>query len=352
VTLLGTRETSWVPVVTVGFLNNERLAVTWVARANATPTPTNLHESNAAVPFRLRAAVIDVSTGKILTTREWPSRSRAAGIVAANDAGFVVETGGELTLISPDLMPIKRTALPACAASGHSSEDDWYPNASWSGEHVLLISGAFGSSGCWLWVDTGKLQILASWQDDRTGPVAVSDDRLVLEPFGRHFGDPLSPLKVASPGGDWNSIPSTEGASAPEFVGPDLIYFQRPRTIDHPAPTEAFLVRPDGSEVFRFQTTDEGWEPGRVLVSRADNRLVNPIAELKGSHPALDIGGHSVLKGLILYDAPFQTPSYILGVRDSRVKNPLTALSPDGRHLAALSHPDPLLEVFALPPVK
>jgi hypothetical protein len=85
-------------------------------------------------------------------------------------------------------------------------------------------------------------------------------------------------------------------------------------------------------------------------VSRVGNRFVILEGEMKGSHPALDIGGQSVLKGVLVYDPPFHVPSYTLTIRDSKVTNASAALSPDGRHLAVLGYREPLLEVFELPP--
>jgi len=349
---LGTHETQWVPVITLDFLSNQRLAVTLVARANTTPKLGTLGEPDAASPFRLHGAVIDVSTGKILATPEWPSRSRAAGIVAANDTGFVIETGSELTLLSPDLVPTKRMGLPPCTAGAdHVREDDWYPSASWSGEHALLVSGPAWSKGCWLWVDTKNLRVLDSWQDERTGSIAVSDDRLVMKPFGRHFGDAPSGLEVAVPGGDWKPVPSTLNASAAQFVGPNLLYVQRYRGIGREERGGVFLRRTDSGEISRLEPAHNGWGLARAVVSRAGNRFVIPQVQVKGSYPALDIGGNSVLKGLLVYDAPFRMPSYTFAVRGSKVRNASAALSPDGRHLAVLARPELLLEVFDLPAV-
>ena len=77
------------------------------------------------------------------------------------------------------------------------------------------------------------------------------------------------------------------------------------------------------------------------------------LHETRGSHPALDIGGHLVLRGFDVFDAPFSVPTVTLEVKDSRLKNPdLLALSPDGRHIAVLAYPDPILEVYDLPPAK
>lgn len=345
VSQLGTRETPWVPVITLHFLDSQRLAATFVTQSRANPGLATRGSPDAASPFRLRGVVLEASTGAVRATPEWPIDVRAAGIVAANDRGVVTEIDNQLTLLSPELRPMKEAALPSCGGGS------WYPTASWSGDHVLLGSGPAWSEGCWLWIDSQDLRIVASWRDLRAGPVAVSDDRLVWEPARRDFGDPPSPLKIATPGGNWRPIPSTEGASTPEFVGPDLIYFQVPQTINHPTPAEAFLIRTDGSQVFRLGTTRQGWAPGGAAVSRAGNRFVILQGQMKGSYPALDIGGHSVVKGLLVYDPPFRTPSYALKVRDSKVRNSSAALSPDGRHLAVLGYPEPVLEVFELPPV-
>lgn len=58
-----------------------------------------------------------------------------------------------------------------------------------------------------------------------------------------------------------------------------------------------------------------------------------------------------MLKGLLVYEAPFSAPSYTLAVHSSQLKNVSATLSPDGRYLAVLGHPEPVLEVFELPAV-
>jgi hypothetical protein len=348
---VGTRETAWVPVVTLAFLSNGRLAATLVAPTREAPGLATRGGPDAASPFRLRGVVIEASTGKVLAAPEWPSNSRAAGIVAVNDRGFVTEIGTELTLFSPELAPIKRLALPPCAANGYVSEGDWYPDSSWSGKHLLLVSGPVWSRACWLWVDAEALRLLAAWEEDRSGPVAVSDDRMVLNPSGRHFGDPPLPLEVAVPGGDWKPLPSTLSSSGQQFVGPDLLYFQRYAAISSPVRPGVFLMRTDTGEVSRLNRLRKGWGFGRAATTRTGKRFAILIGQTKGSHPALDVGGHSVLRGLLIYDAPFRAPSYTLGIRESKIRNGSAALSPDGRHLAVLGYPKLLLEVFDLPPL-
>jgi hypothetical protein len=351
---LGAREAPWVPIITLHFLDNERLAATFVIPAKKTaPKLATRAQEDGSSPFRVRTAVINASTGRVLATPEWPSNSRAAGIISADDRGFVTQTGGKLTLVSPELKAVKQMNLPTCAVdNGKASGGDWSPSASWSGRRALLISGPVWSKSCWLWIDTERLQVLASWQDERTGAVAVSDDRLVLQPFGRHFGDPPLPLKVAMPAGDWKAIPETLNASTPQFVGPDLVYFHRPQAIDHPDPAEALLIRTDGSVLFRLETTPKGWVPGRAAVSRTGIRFVILQGQMKGGVQGLDIAGHSILKEFLVYDSLSQVSSYTIQVRESKAKNGSASPSPDGRHLAVLGYPEPTLEIFELPPLK
>jgi len=347
---LGTRETPWVPIITLHFLDNQRLAATFVIPAKTAPKLAERGQEDSASPFRVRTAVLDVSTRKVLATPEWPSSSRAAGIISADDRGFVIQTGGKLTRFSPGLAAVEQMNLPACAPDNGKASGDWSPNSSWTGRRVLLISGSFWSRSCWLWIDTEGLQVLASWQDVRSGAIAVSDDRLVLQPFSRQFGDPPLPLRIAMPGGDWNAIPSTLNASKPQFVGQNLLYFQVLLATKSAVSPGVYLMQTDNERASRLETPREGWALGRAAVSRTGARFLIPLTELKGSHPALDISGHSVLRGLLVYDAPFHASPYTLIVRDSKVRNPSAVLSPDGRHLAILGYPEPLLEIFELPP--
>jgi hypothetical protein len=156
---------------------------------------------------------------------------------------------------------------------------------------------------------------------------------------------------MSVPDEKWSPIPSTLHPSAPQFVGPDLLYFHRYSTINFPAQAGVFLMRTDSGEVPRLESPRKGWGLGRAAASRTGKRFVILIGETKGRHPALDIGGHGVLRALLVFDPPFTTPTCTLEVRGSRIRNPdIPALSPDGLHLAVFSYPDPVLEVYELPP--
>jgi len=337
------------PIRSLWFLDNQRLAVTLVTHAGGKPELAKRNEPNASSAFRLNASIIEASSGKVLSTPEWPSNSRYAGIVAANDKGLITERGEELTLLSPDLVPIKRLTLPPLPANQLTGY--WSPHPSWSGRRVLFFAGPAWTRIRWLWLDAENLQVLESWEDVITGPVAVSDRRLAMSTGGRHFGDPPPTLVLSEPGGDWRRVPSTTHVSSLQFVGSDLLYLQFYPGIGHSGRSGVFLMRTDGGEVSHLEPPHKGWGFDRAATSLNGKRFVIPAVESKGGHPALDISGHLVLRGLLVFDQPFSGPSLTIGVQDSQVRNPDTvALSPDGRHLAVLAYPDPVLEVYELPP--
>ncbi len=113
-------------------------------------------------------------------------------------------------------------------------------------------------------------------------------------------------------------------------------------------------MRTDTGKLSRLKPPHKGWGFGQTAaVSRTGKRFVLLVEQTKGAHPALDIGGHSVLREMLVFDPPFTTPSFTLEVHGSKIMNPdNVALSPDGRHLAVFAYPDPVFEVYELPPPK
>jgi len=294
--------------------------------------------------------LVEASSGKLLGTPQWPSNSRYALVIAVNDKGMVLEAGTDLTLFSLDLRPVKRITLSPVPADQYGHDNNWVPHSSWSGKRVLLLGGRVWMKGPWLWLEAENLEVLRSWEDVLKLPIAVSDDQLVMGTGARRFGDPPSTLVLSAPGGDWRPIPSTANPSTPQFVGPELLFFHRFDTICTPEGVGAYLTHTDNWEASRLEPPRKSWGFGRAATSRTGKRFTILLGQTKGSHPALDISGHSVLRAIRIFDTPFSASS-TLEVRGSRIKNPDTvALSPDGRHLAVLAYPDPVMELFELPP--
>lgn len=307
------------PIRSLIFLNDYRLAVTVVTQTTGKPELAARGAPSASSAFRLNAVIIDASSGKILDTPGWPSNSRYAFIVTANDRGFLTERGEELMLFDPDLRPIKRVGLPRLPGDQYGHDRFWTARPDWSGKRVALLGWVTFTKGPWLWLDAERLEILESWDEIGTGSVAVSEDRMVMSTASRHLGDPPPILTIRAPGGEWHPLPSTANPSGEQFVGPNLLYFHRFPTISLPSPSGAFLMRTDGGEPSRLEPPRKGWGLGQAAASRTGKRFAILVGETKGRHPALDISGYLVLRGFEVFDPPFSAPSSILEVRDSRI---------------------------------
>jgi hypothetical protein len=342
------------PIRSVRFLDNQRLAATVVTQAPGTPALPERGQPTAASRFRLHMVLFEAETGKILATPTWPSNTRYAWIAAVNDLGFVIAAGTDLTLFSPGLEPVKGLVVPQPPTDRYAHDLFWIPIQSWSGKRVLLHAAPAWSLGLCLWLDAENLRVIKSWRDVVGGSLAASDDQLVMEVPQRHRDEPPPFLEISSPGGPWKRLPATINASSWQFVDQGLLYLQSDGTGDSRVPGGVFLMRTDTGELSRLEPPREkNWGLGQAAVSRAGTRFVILVEQTKGAHRALDISGHDVLRALLVFDPPFTTPSFTLEVRGSRIKNPnITALSPDGRHLAVFAYPDPVIEVYDLPPPK
>lgn len=339
------------PIRSLRFLDNERLAATVVTQAAGAPALPARGAPSAASRFRLHVVLFEAGTGKILGTPTWPSNTRYAWIVAATNKGFVAETGNELTLVSQDLRPLKHLTLPEPGADHYGHDLWWDTNPSLSERRAVLTAGRRSP---WLWIDTENLEVVKSWREVMSWGIAASDDQLVTEIPQRHQNDPPPFLEVAAPGGDWKPLRGTGNTSLWQFVGPHLLYFHRFSTDGSRVASSVFLMRTDTGEQSRLEPPrNKSWGLGQAAVSRSGKRFVILVEQTKGAHPALDIGGHGVLRELFVFDPPFKTPSFTLEVHGSRIRNPnITALSPNGRHLAVFANPDPVFEVYELPPPK
>ncbi|MGA3041237.1 MAG: hypothetical protein ABSF54_10675 [Bryobacteraceae bacterium] len=297
------------------FTDNNTIVATWV-------TP------KAGQELRLRLAVLEAATGRVLAAPDWPTGAANAHVIVAHDGKFVLQAGDELTLYGSDLKPLKKLKLPALAQA------DWSAYPSPSGRHVLFVP-PMRRLGTWLWLDTDTFQIVQSWEDLRTGDVSVADGRIARTASA-------SNVEVAEIGKEWKTIAPGARRIYVRFVGEDLLYV---------AANPNRLLRPDGQVVF---TSDEPsvrclW--GIAFPAAGGHRFVVPECAVKGAIPALDIGGHSVLERLYVHDGDSGGWSYALDMRGPGVKGLAQgALSPDGSQFAILS--GDAVESFSLPPVQ
>jgi len=327
----GAGEYKALPHLSLWFTDNDTIVATFVTQ-ESTPSLSSRDLSSTNSSLRLRPVFLNAVTGKITATPEWSSGSRNASIIAAHDGRFVTQAGNELTLYMANLTPLKKETLPSLA------EGDWIAYPSQTGKNILLLQSGH-RAGSWLWVETETLQILNSWEDTQTGDVAVADDKIaMITCTWSHDCEPS--LQIKGIGTNWKTIAPGHRKSFPQFVNQDLLLVSGP-------PTK--LIRADGETVF-VESGSVGCG-SNATPSTSGQRFVIPVCGIKGAITGLDIGGHQVLRQVLLYDAPFRGRSYILDVKGPPIKDQtLFALSPDGLQLAILN--DESVEVLKLPPLQ
>jgi hypothetical protein len=320
------------PKRSLWFLDNTTLVATVVTREEEKVPLLPPHgRSDATLPLRLQAVFLDASTGKITATRNWPSESRYAGVVAVHEGKFITQTGSELSLYDADLGTLKRLSLPFLP------EYNWQALQSPTGKNVLFLSTNL-KAGTWLWVETDTLQTMRSWEEPRSGWVAIADEKIAMATCEWVFDcEPTVESRGLST--TWETIAPSHGHPHPLFVNNDTLFLSgNPMRLLHfngkGSPTEDIL--PGGGAV--------------AIPSVGGHRFVVPVWATKGAVGALDVGGHSVLKNIVLYDAPFNAPSFTLHRKGPVIRDlTLFAPSPDGLQLAILN--GNFIEVLRLPPI-
>src|SRR5580704_1088280 len=331
-------ETQLQPHTSLRFLDDATIVITFVIReGEGNPKLSRRDGSDENLPLRLRAVFLDTATGKVTATRDWPSESRYAHIVATHGNGeFVTERGTQLTLYSKDSRELKRLELPPTKETG------WVAHPSPTGNNIVFIAENLitRSSVPWIWVDTDKLRVLRSWEEIQSGWVGISDKWIAMTACV-WFHDCEPYVEVRGFATDWKSIASASRHQKPhpQFIDDDLLFLLA-------RPTR--LLRSDGEAVLLDDMPFGGCWWGSAVPSASGRRVAVPSCKLTGKVAALDIGGVEVLEKILLYDAPFHGLAYALDIEGPKIKE-LTqlAISPDGLTLAVLN--DEFVEVFQLP---
>lgn len=332
------------------FLDDDRLIVSFVAHSEAAVFAP---EGAGGGEYQLDGVVVSASTGKTLAEAHWPAYSRYSEVAAVNNAGFVELSADRLALIAPDLAVAKVARIPAPQPYKRALdlEPVYIPAASHDGGRLLLWT-SFRAPGPWLWLDAEKLRLLAEVESIPSRiDVFVSDERLWVwtSRTGRTITrQPLGPWQIFDPLASQGRAITCVASLGRDFVlcgpngavGPNL-----------PIEAGATIVSANGKMYWPVMNQPGGGWPMEAATARDNRRFVVLTGTRTGGVGWLDIDGHTELRGLLIYDAPFGPQAHSRLVRGSKAKNIYSqALSPDGRHLALLGD-NGVLEIYNLPPV-
>ena len=95
------------PVTSLHFKDNDTIVATYVVHENKGNPKLSKRGEDQNLPLLLRAIFLDAATGKITTTRDWPSDSRGSIIVTASGGKIITLVGDELTLYGTDLEKVE-----------------------------------------------------------------------------------------------------------------------------------------------------------------------------------------------------------------------------------------------------
>lgn len=340
------REIQSKPTTSLWFLDDGTVVATYVTREDSRPVLSGRSGSDPKEPLRLRAIFLDADTGKIRSTQAWPSESRLARIVAADDGKLVVQSGATLTLRSSDGKELNTLSLPPPP----QNLNGWNAHPSPTGKSILFEDCDWRtiSLNSWILVSADDLKIIRSWKVEQTGPVGISDSTIAM--MACVFSDVYHcepNLKVMGLATDWRIIAPIEKSGwipDPHFVNDDTLFLSG---------TPWKLMQSDGKVILSENAPFRG---GRPVLSAGERRFIVPFFKSKGGVAALDIGAHGELTAISVYDAPFRERSYLLEVKGAKIRSfssksvARLALSPDGSKLAILGGES--IYVFQLPPLK
>jgi hypothetical protein len=223
-------------------------------------------------------------------------------------------------------------------------DGDWHAHPSPSGRNILFVATNFSTASPvpWIWVETESLAVIRSWKAIQSGWVSVSDHYIAMTACVWIYNCEPD-IEIRSIDGNWRAVApaSRHNTPHPQFVDDDTLFL-----LGHPTK----LIQTNGKVVFAEDEAPEGCWWGEAIPSAEGQRFVVPACDVKGAVAPLDIGGHAVLKRILLYDGPPHRRSYTLDVKGPQIKGMTQfAVSPDGSRLAILNNQS--IEVLQLPPV-
>jgi hypothetical protein len=374
-------------IESICFVDNDIIAVSFVTR-EAPATLPRRNQVGDSLPFRLHAIFIDTKTGQVRAAREWPTASVRSRVLAVLGGKFAVLTPDQLMLYSADLDLLNTLDTPV---GRESVKDDWQATTS-PGDRYLLLSYEPATEEKRIaglpptvleaqldelemrleWIDLQNLRPVERWSttakssEGFSEPEAISDEGLVqrVKRGKGNDGAPLYSYVVEigkPPNGPWSLMcfPSDSFCGPGEFVNNDTILRTRLTGLDKDVQVWIGLLSTNGKLLFQ-QTFSKGEVPDQlrpgteapqrgVEISAGGRRFALAVAKLKGGNTFLDIGGHTSVDRIMVYDLPNRQWIYTLDAKTQNIKSISgMALSQDGS-LLGLINQEGILEIFRVP---
>lgn len=321
------------------FTDNKVLIATFITREVVT-TLARRDQPGESLPLKLHGIFLDADTGKVQVSKEWPITRPRGGVVASGDGRFIVLTPGLVALYSPSLELVKDFKL-----SPEQQSHLWDFHVSPTGQSILVEYHYPDSS--FQWIDAGSLQPQPAWKDLLTH-VFIFDNGLAFEQNPNLTSGVSHKVLIRPRDGPERTIcrvltgQVNSSCGDPEFVSDDVLALTMPHGL-------TLVPKSGGDVLLKASFRDDEWLGHPLHPSADGKRFAATLWEHKGGSALLDIGFHSVLKRIEIYNLPNPHPIYTLDAKQRKIKDVSgVALSPDGYLMAILT--DGVVEVYQIPP--
>ncbi len=318
------------------FLDNSRLLVYETDPTGELASRVSPDVSSSHI---LHMSVLDPDSGKVLLTKNWPTRAQGSYILATS-GGVMVRTGEILRLCSRDFMQIRE--VPLSSSNGY---ERWEFRVSASRRTVLIQHNTQSSTELEV-LDGSTFEIRQTWTEPRfyQATFSISDDEMIrmIEPTRQKRQLGVIVAKFGSE--DWKPVwwrPLAKTCSgAPWFVTNDLVMF---------GCTEVVLFTKEG-EVLMTDHLNKDDYPMLDMTSLAAAPSENgkfaavPVSHILGIAWDAD---HVTARYVMVYNLSLRTRVLTVGITPLTKVHHGIALSPDGSKLAILN--DKQVSVYSVP---
>src|SRR5882762_3585027 len=212
------------PSAGVDFVTDNEVLVYTVCRLNTSISQRDTAGPGASDPNHLKAVLLDLTTGSVIKSFDWPSRGRGAMVRVTQRGELLVQTDNLLRTITLEGKPI--------SAIGHvkvGQSDLTFVNSSPAVNSVAVIqsSAAQGKTVNGVAVlDAHGLESLAQWHDDgESWNIAASPEAAVRTQNGGSRLQLMELSKASDTNSNWKTVWSGSGGSRPVFLSGDRFAF-------------------------------------------------------------------------------------------------------------------------------
>jgi hypothetical protein len=303
----------------IAFTDSGRLVAYFVTKADVSQLSSRT-DVKAGTAFRLRAVFADVSSQKIVSTKDWPARAFPTWLMPTAGGRFIIRTGDCLQIYSADFALLKERTL----GTGGTSFESWHLKASPSGR-VLWLDHEDGKSHLEV-VDAESLEPVSRWEQDMLGGwFSVSDNNITTRP-ARRPGQILI-RSISSP---WHVLYDSGSGSAvgePSLVSDNAIMA---------GTADEVLLLSTGGEIVMRDAVPKKEHLEQIVASRDGKLAAATLVRIKGGG-LFDTAMHQSGATVVTYDLERRRAISTIAI-NTRSSSPYhVALSSDGSLVAVMS---------------